>query len=107
MLLGKVVLERDAQKAIYGNFSAPKAQEVVVSRGKVLELLRPDESGKMQIIVSTEIFGTIRALLPFRLTGANRDYIVIGSDSGRIVILEYSKEKNMFVKVTSCTECAA
>ena len=78
-----------------------------MSRGKVLELLRPDESGKMQIIVSTEIFGTIRALLPFRLTGANRDYIVIGSDSGRIVILEYSKEKNMFVKVTSCIECAA
>lgn len=77
-----------------------------MSRGKVLELLRPDDSGKMQIIVSTEIFGTIRALLPFRLTGANRDYIVIGSDSGRIVILEYSKEKNMFVKVTSCTECA-
>lgn len=77
-----------------------------MSRGKVLELLRPDESGKMQIIVSTEVFGTIRALLPFRLTGANTDYIVIGSDSGRIVIIEYSKEKNMFVKVTH-TVCRA
>lgn len=27
------------------------------------------------------------------------DYIVIGSDSGRIVILEYSPSKNMFEKI--------
>ena len=39
------------QLAVYGNFSAPKEQEVVVSRGKVLELLRPDEGGKMQSIL--------------------------------------------------------
>ena len=45
-----------AQRAIYGNFSGPKAQEIIVSRGKVLELLRPDESGKMQTIVATEVF---------------------------------------------------
>ena len=87
------------QRAIYGNFSGPKAQEIIVSRGKVLELLRPDESGKMQTIVATEVFGQIRALVPFRLTGGNRDYIIVGSDSGRIVILEYSKEKNSFIKV--------
>lgn len=102
-----------AQKAIYGNFSGPKAQEVIVSRGKVLELLRPDESGKMQTIVATEVFGQIRSLVPFRLTGGNRDYIVVGSDSGRIVILEYSKEKNSFIKVslpsagTASCECAS
>lgn len=88
-----------AQCAIYGNFSAPKAQEVVVSRGKVLELLRPDESGKMQTILATEVFGAIRALVPFRLTGGSRDYIIIGSDSGRIVIVDYNKEKNAFIKV--------
>ena len=29
-------------KAIFGNFSGPKAQEIVVARGKYLELLRPD-----------------------------------------------------------------
>lgn len=34
-----------------------------------------------------------------RLTGAQRDYIIIGSDSGRIVILEYNKDKNLFVKI--------
>jgi splicing factor 3B subunit 3 len=52
-----------------GNFSAPKAQELVVARGKVLELLRPDENGKVQTIYSVEIFGVVRSLIPFRLTG--------------------------------------
>ena len=70
-----------------------------MSRGKVLELLRPDESGKMQTVLATEVFGAIRALVPFRLTGASRDYIIIGSDSGRIVIVDYNKERNAFVKV--------
>ncbi len=79
------------QSAVYGNFSAPKAQEVVVSRGQVLELLRPNESGKLQVVVSTDVFGVIRSLAAFRLTGASRDYVVLGTDSGRIVILEYSK----------------
>ena len=70
-----------------------------MSRGKVLELLRPDESGKMQTILATEVFGAIRALMPFRLTSGSRDYIIIGSDSGRIVIVDYNKEKNAFIKV--------
>ena len=39
------------QCAVYGNFSTAKAQEIVVSRGKVLELLRPDESGRMQTVL--------------------------------------------------------
>ena len=43
------------QCAVYGNFSAPKAQEIIVSRGKVLELLRPDETGRLQTILSTEV----------------------------------------------------
>lgn len=79
------------QCSIYGNFSAPKAQEIVVSRGKILELLRPDDNGKVQTICSTEVFGMIRSLMPFRLNGAGKDCIIVGSDSGRIVILEFSK----------------
>jgi len=86
-------------QAIYGNFSAAKAQEIVVSRGKSIELLRPDDTGKVQSVLTQEVFGIIRCLLPFRLTGANRDYIVMGSDSGRIVILEYNGTKNLFEKV--------
>ena len=38
------------QMAVYGNFSGHKAQEVMVSRGSVLELLRPDEAGHMQVL---------------------------------------------------------
>ncbi|KFM25355.1 Splicing factor 3B subunit 3 [Auxenochlorella protothecoides] len=85
--------------AIYGNFSAPKLQEIIVSRGKVLELLRPDENGRMQTICSTEVFGLIRAIQPFRFPGAQQDYVICGSDSGRIIILQFSKEKNAFVKI--------
>ncbi|RVW49412.1 Spliceosome-associated protein 130 B [Vitis vinifera] len=85
--------------AINGNFSGGKSQEIVVARGKVLDLLRPDENGKIQTILSVEIFGAIRSLAQFRLTGSQKDYIVVGSDSGRIVILEYNKEKNVFDKI--------
>ncbi|PNI31918.1 SF3B3 isoform 13, partial [Pan troglodytes] len=31
--------------------------------------------------------------MAFRLTGGTKDYIVVGSDSGRIVILEYQPSK--------------
>ncbi|CAM8900822.1 unnamed protein product [Rhodiola kirilowii] len=85
--------------AINGSFSGGKTQEIVVARGKVLDLLRPDENGKLQTIHSVEVFGAIRSLAQFRLTGAQKDYIVVGSDSGRIVILEYNKEKNVLDKI--------
>lgn len=52
-----------------------------------------------QVVYSTAAFGCIRSLAAFRLTGAQRDYVIIGSDSGRIVILDFNKEKNTFVKV--------
>lgn len=98
-------------------------QEIVVSRGKILELLRPDaNTGKVHTLLTMEVFGIIRSLMAFRLTGGTKggslprlqlppkvsrrclkrlfaDYIVIGSDSGRIVILEYSPSKNMFEKI--------
>ena len=85
--------------AVYGNFSAPKLQEVIVARGKVLELLRPDENGKVQSVHATEVFGTIRSLATFRLTGGNRDYVLVGSDSGKVIILEFSAEKACFERV--------
>ena len=83
----------------YGNFSAPKMHEVVVSHGKVLELLRPDAGGKMQSICSMEAFGLVRSLAAFRLPGANTDYLVLGSDSGRLSVVEFNKERNQFERV--------
>ena len=37
--------------------------------------------------------------LVYLKSGGNRDYIVVGSDSGRIVILEFNGQKNIFEKV--------
>ncbi|CAH8491836.1 unnamed protein product [Dicrocoelium dendriticum] len=37
--------------------------------------------------------------MPFRLTGSSKDYLIVGSDSGRVVILEYIPSKNIFEKV--------
>ncbi|CEF98342.1 Cleavage/polyadenylation specificity factor, A subunit, C-terminal [Ostreococcus tauri] len=85
--------------AAYGNFSAAKAQEIVVVRNKVIELLRPDDSGRVQTVSSMEAFGVVRSICALRLAGANRDYLCVGSDSGRVVILQFKKERNAFVKV--------
>jgi splicing factor 3B subunit 3 len=86
--------------SVYGNFSDAKAQEIVVSRGTSIELLRPDdETGKMQSILIQDCYAVVRTLLPFRLMGSKIDYLVVGSDSGRIVILEYNTKLNKFQQV--------
>jgi len=85
--------------AVFGNFSGPKQQELVVARGKILELMRPDDNGKVQTVHASEVFGIIRSISTFRLTGGNRDYVVVGSDSGKIVIIEFVAEKGCFEKV--------
>ncbi|KAJ3195275.1 Splicing factor 3B subunit 3 [Irineochytrium annulatum] len=93
-----------------GNFSGTRAQEIIVARSSVLELLKVDSAtGKIHTILSHDVFGVIRCITPFRLTGASKgtstltltplDYVVVGSDSGRIVILEYNPAKNLFNRV--------
>jgi len=101
MYLYNITLQRPTAivQAIYGNFSGAKSHEIVVSRGRILELLLPDETGKVQTILSTDVFGIIRSIVAFRLTGASKDFIIVGSDSGRIIILEYNGEKNTFEKL--------
>lgn len=59
--------------AVHGNFSGSKVQEIVVSRGKSLELLRPDpNTGKVHTLLTVEVFGVIRSLMSFRLTGGSK-----------------------------------
>jgi len=102
MFLYNLTLQRSTgiTHVIHGNFSGTKQQEIVVSRGKILELMRPDpNTGKVYPLLTSEVFGVVRSLMPFRLTGGSKDFIVIGSDSGRIVILEYIPAKNTFEKV--------
>lgn len=102
MYLYNLTLQRGTgiTHAVHGSFSGTKAQEVLISRGKSLELLRPDpNTGKFHTLLTVEVFGVIRSLMAFRLTGGTKDYAVVGSDSGRIVILEYNAAKNALDKV--------
>ena len=64
MFLYNLTLQKGGgiNRAVVGNFSAPKAHEIVVARNKTLELLRPDEHGKTVTVFSTEVFGIIRSL---------------------------------------------
>ena len=55
-----------------GNFSGPKQQEIVVAKGNVIELLRPDDTGKVISICLTPVFSVVRSLLAFRLAGKLR-----------------------------------
>jgi splicing factor 3B subunit 3 len=95
-------------QAIAGSFSEPKATEIIVSRGTLLELFSVNKntynlflmfSGKLVPLLSKEIFGQIRRIHSFRLTGSKRDHIIVGSDSGRVVILEADLTKREFVKI--------
>ena len=61
-----------------------------MAKGKILELLKVDEdTGKIKLVYRQEVFGLIRQIVPFRLMGMQKDFVVVGSDSGRIVILEF------------------
>jgi splicing factor 3B subunit 3 len=75
MYLYNLTLQRSTgiTYAIHGNFSGTKQQEIVVSKGKILELLRPDpNTGKVYTLLSVEVFGIIRSVIPFRLTGGTK-----------------------------------
>ncbi|KAL0361880.1 UNVERIFIED_CONTAM: Spliceosome-associated protein A [Sesamum radiatum] len=85
--------------AINGSFSGGKSQEIVVARGKVLDLLRPDENGKLQSLLSVEIFGAIRSLAQFRLTGAQKDYIVVWIVPGQYLAID---PKGRAVMIGAC-----
>jgi len=60
-------------QAIVGNFSGARQQEIIVSHGTRLELLRPDpQTGKVATVIATDVFGSIRSITSFRLTGATK-----------------------------------
>ena len=86
--------------AVVGQFSGTRQQEVVVARGGRLELLQVEpQEGRLSRVLQQPVFGNVRSLACFRLTGGSKDYLVLGSDSRRIVILEYVPKQNSFVKV--------
>ncbi|KAJ1473117.1 putative spliceosomal protein sap [Baffinella frigidus] len=72
-----------------GSFASPGQQEVAVAHGKTLELLRLDADGKTASLCTAECFGIVRSMTSLRLPGANVDLLVVGSDAGRMVVLQY------------------
>jgi splicing factor 3B subunit 3 len=53
----------------------------------------------MQSVMSADVFGVVRDMLAFRLVGGNRDYLVIASDSGKLVVLQLDGVRLKFVKL--------
>eukprot|EP00053_Salpingoeca_punica_P015507 m.143210 g.143210 ORF g.143210 m.143210 type:complete len:1195 (+) comp16736_c0_seq1:55-3639(+) len=102
MHLYSLTLQKASQitHAVHGNFSGTKQQLILLARGKVLEIVRPDQAiGRVVPLLAVETFGIIRSLATVRLTGSPKDYIVVGSDSGRLTILEYNADKNSLDRV--------
>lgn len=65
-----------------------------------MDVFKPDPvTGKVHVLLSQEMFGIVRSLKAFRLTGSRKDFIVVGSDSGRIAILTYNPVKNQLERV--------
>lgn len=59
--------------AIVGNFSGVRQQEIIVARGNTLELLRVDaQTGKISVVLTSDAYGSLRCLEPFRLTGGTK-----------------------------------
>lgn len=79
MYLYNMTLQRGSgiTHAIHGNFSGGKVQEILVSRGKSLELMRPDtNTGKVHTLLTVEVFGIVRALMSFRQSGGTKGKIM-------------------------------
>ncbi len=61
--------------------------------------------GSLVKLAGTDVFGIIRTVSTFRLFGVgfaqktDTDYILLGTDSGRIVVLKFDASKNVFEKV--------
>lgn len=60
-------------QAIVGNFSGGRQQEFIVSHGTRLELLQLNtQTSSLTTACATDVFGSIRSIAPFRLTGSTK-----------------------------------
>ncbi|KAJ5220467.1 pre-mRNA-splicing factor rse1 [Penicillium chermesinum] len=87
-------------QAVLGQFAGTKEQQIITASGSKLSIHRPDTiASKVKTIYSEDIRGIIRSLAVFRLAGSHKDYLIIGSDSGRIAIVEYVPSTNRFKQI--------
>lgn len=60
-------------QALLGQFSGTKEQQIITASGSRLTLLQPDpRQGKVNTVLSHDIFGIIRAIASFRLAGSHK-----------------------------------
>ncbi|RMZ85025.1 hypothetical protein DV738_g144, partial [Chaetothyriales sp. CBS 135597] len=86
--------------AVLGQFAGTKEQQIITASGSKLTIHRPDPTqGKVTPLFTQDCFGIIRTLASFRLAGSSKDFVIVGSDSGRITVLEYSRDSNRFSRV--------
>ncbi|KAF5628518.1 pre-mRNA-splicing factor rse-1 [Fusarium sp. NRRL 25303] len=87
-------------QAIVGHFSGTKDQQILTVSGSILTLYRPEPThGRVESLLSHDLFSIIRSIVSFRLAGSSKDYIIVSSDSGRIAILEYLPAENCFSRI--------
>ena len=92
-----------------GNFTKPRANEVVQIRGTdTIELVGLDIKAKKQtanVICVQKCFCVIRSVCSLRLRefGGKIDYLCLGSDTGKMSILQFNRDKWLFEEVCSLT----
>ncbi|CAG84677.2 DEHA2A08932p [Debaryomyces hansenii CBS767] len=85
--------------SIVGQFLGnKKSQEIILANSTSIELWKADSNtGKLEKIYQQASFGIIQGIDKIRLVGTQKDYVVITSDSGKLVVLEFDIEKLQFV----------
>ncbi|KAK2952568.1 putative Spliceosome-associated protein 130 A [Blattamonas nauphoetae] len=90
--------------SVTGRFTSPQRQEFLVCRGRILEIYKVEEETKvLTLVLSTNLFATVRALEVFHLEGLQRDYIAVTSDSGTFSVLLYDDSKKKLVQIQNHT----
>ncbi|KAJ4373285.1 pre-mRNA-splicing factor rse1 [Neocucurbitaria cava] len=89
-----------AQDAILGDFIGGKSsrrQQILTCNGSRLSLLRIIEKPfSFTEIHSQDVFAVVRRIAKFRIAGGTKDFIVISTDSGRMVTFEFLAEERTF-----------
>ena len=83
--------------AISGSFSGPKKSEIILVKNNTLDLISVnDNSSKINVLISKQLFSHIKKVSAFRFAGQKRDHIVVTSDSGKLVILQADVKNHTF-----------
>eukprot|EP00127_Corallochytrium_limacisporum_P002266 Clim_evm54s109 gene=Clim_evmTU54s109 len=79
-----------ASHACQGSFSGDRVEEVVlVKNSSTIELWSLDAgTGSISRTDQTPLFSTITAVQSYRLLGTQKDYLLVGTDSGYFIVLE-------------------